>query len=398
MKSLLLAGLLLTVGVGVALSLSPPLPGGSADTALSDREIERLIEQLGSASFAVREEATRKLAERPDAIPALRRALKSSDLEVARRAARILKEARLESAVALARLTDLAKNGQVDEAVELLAQRERWDDEVAAWQVMVEFAETLRDLEKRRFGRVTLADSPGLPINAFRRYPTSECPKLIRARQPVMERKIRPDLVVRAEDLVGQELPASNSYLVATGSVRIIPGLSTSVVLCGGPVEVELVRETVVVCDGDFTANRRAEDSLIIARGTVHCSGIVRDCRIITSARVHYADDTKVSGTQVQEKESKPLGFVKFFDPAGGGVEVVPAEGGVRVKAAAEGKPFARAGLRAGDVVTAVDGTEVRSPDTFRRLLRAKMALMEETMFQVRRGDKVVEIAVPYKD
>jgi HEAT repeat protein len=57
------------------------------------REIEKLVEQLADDNFDVREKATDKLrAFGGLAVPALRRALKSSDVEVAARAANCLKE------------------------------------------------------------------------------------------------------------------------------------------------------------------------------------------------------------------------------------------------------------------------------------------------------------------
>lgn len=53
---------------------------------------EQLIEKLGHEEYAVREEATRKLAEMGEkAVPALRKALQSEDLEVRIRAGRILR-------------------------------------------------------------------------------------------------------------------------------------------------------------------------------------------------------------------------------------------------------------------------------------------------------------------
>ena len=64
---------------------------------------------------------------------------------------------------------------------------------------------------------------------------------------------------------------------------------------------------------------------------------------------------------------------VRVFDPAKAGVEVTAGKGGVTVKKAHEGKPFAGV-LRAGDLVTAIGDAKVPSPEAFRRQLRAALA------------------------
>jgi hypothetical protein len=75
----LLLGLLPPAFLAVAGVVAGQEPDGKADS------IERLIEQLGSARIVVREKASLKLQKRDDALPALRQALKSSDLEIAMR-------------------------------------------------------------------------------------------------------------------------------------------------------------------------------------------------------------------------------------------------------------------------------------------------------------------------
>src|SRR6516165_9351291 len=118
-----------------------PLPCAGDEPTPAKRVIDELIAQLGDESFAVREAATKQLMEREDAIPALSRALKSRDAEVARRAREIRDVlARREKERAFARLADLVKCGAVDQAVEKFVRREKWDDETAGWQLFAELA------------------------------------------------------------------------------------------------------------------------------------------------------------------------------------------------------------------------------------------------------------------
>jgi S1-C subfamily serine protease len=113
---------------------------------------------------------------------------------------------------------------------------------------------------------------------------------------------------------------------------------------------------------------------------------------------VHIPKGADVVNSVIKENQPVPLGLVRFFDPAQAGIRVEAAKEGVRVKDAAVDKPFAQVGLKAGDIILTLGGTAVESPDSFRRLLRRKIAEGGQTVFKLRRGEKVLEIAVPLKD
>lgn len=108
-----------------------------------------------------------------------------------------------------------------------------------------------------------------------------------------------------------------------------------------------------------------------------------------------YAFPGSFSSSKLAEKEPKPLGFIRFFDPAEVGIKVESAEGGARVKSAEKGKRFAAAGLRDDDLITAVNGKDVKDAESFRRLLRASLAVDGETVLKVRRDKQVTEVRVP---
>jgi S1-C subfamily serine protease len=164
-------------------------------------------------------------------------------------------------------------------------------------------------------------------------------------------------------------------------------------VFAGGPVNLgDTVGASVVVCDGDFTA-RDVEGCLIVARGDVRIKGGGTDSQILASGVVTFGEKRLAKFNQIKQ-EATPLGFVKWFDPASVGVVVEKAAGGVKVKQADEGKPFARAGLRAGDLAVAADGKKIDSPESFRRLLRAKVVMGDELTLEVRRDGKPVKVTV----
>jgi hypothetical protein len=168
MRRLLLVGLV-ALGLAASLGGGPPPPD-----ARPSPDVEELIRQLGDKSFRRREEAARQLRERDDAGPALRRAVQESrDPEVVRHAQQILADrAARDSERALARLNELANNGEIEQAVELLVRRPHWDDEAAAWQAMTGLAERLIRLGRKEFGaKLERPQRDGyFPAGDFRRF------------------------------------------------------------------------------------------------------------------------------------------------------------------------------------------------------------------------------------
>jgi hypothetical protein len=380
----------------VALCFAPSVSPCAAKEPAVEQEIDALIAQLGSDRFEVREAVTRRLAERDDAIPALRRALKSPDAEVVRRAGKILDAlTRREEKRALAAFADLAKGGAVDRAVEKFVRRDRWEDEAAGWQVLADLEDKLADLERKAYGKsewphgdrrrkfnpsnlTRLADAAGLPS-----------PGTGRGAPHLWEMHA----VLRAEEIQKGLL---NDFLIALSGGAAIPSelFNSSIFACGS-ITSSGVSDSLFVCDGDITLTGSIRRSLVIARGTISCEGRVDSSRLISCGEVRLKYPKIVTDSKIVEKESKPLGFVKFFDTADVGITVETAEVGARVKSAEKGKPFAASGVRANDLITEVNGQAVKDAESFRRLLRAGLAVDGETVLKVRRDKQVSEVRVP---
>jgi hypothetical protein len=90
--------LALLIGLGLALLISLPSPAGES----ADKEkIDKLIDQLGSDSFAQRKKAVKELAAiGPPALEGLRKAAKSEDAEVRKQAEELVKKIEKEAASA----------------------------------------------------------------------------------------------------------------------------------------------------------------------------------------------------------------------------------------------------------------------------------------------------------
>ena len=78
------------IGGALIVLLGSELAWGQELPRLQDKPISELVRMLGSERFAEREAAERALTNRDDVLPELRRALKSNDAEIVRRATRIL--------------------------------------------------------------------------------------------------------------------------------------------------------------------------------------------------------------------------------------------------------------------------------------------------------------------
>jgi S1-C subfamily serine protease len=89
-------------------------------------------------------------------------------------------------------------------------------------------------------------------------------------------------------------------------------------------------------------------------------------------------------------------GYITFFELSTVGVEVKMADKAVQVTAVAEGKPFADAGVRDGDIIAEVNGKKPDSAESLRRLLRDALAIGDAAV-KFQRGGKTqtVRISLP---
>ncbi len=288
------ATLLLTVPIGfLGLVLTLPdarapaadaAPGpGEADRA----RIERWVAQLGADDFDAREAATSWLEDHPEASPWLRKALQSDDSEVCKRARDILqsldrKHARRELDKALV----LAKDGRIDEAAELLVRWQGHDDGQKGWEAVY-----------RAACRAVDAATPGYASGDFldlKKFPVSGSGHDLLAGQPtevafpcttIPEAK-NTRYLMRGEEiqLDDRRLGGRMSIIVASRKVRLTcPPVMADVVVCGGPVQVNQIDYSVIICDGDFTALSGLGYCVVIARGKVTCPDMVGAVFICTA-------------------------------------------------------------------------------------------------------------------
>jgi membrane-associated protease RseP (regulator of RpoE activity) len=175
-----------------------------------------------------------------------------------------------------------------------------------------------------------------------------------------------------------------------------------SVVLANGDVTARTAMdESVIICDGDVNlTDNHVATSLIVARGNITIKGSVTRSVLMAGGKVTLGEKPDDNGipahfTVIKEKEPNTLGVV-FFELSAIGVEVKLADSAVRVTAVTEGKPFAKAGIRAGDTISEVNGKKPDSAESLRRVLRDALAVGEATVI-LHRGEKTetVKVSLP---
>ncbi len=384
-----------------------PLSASGDQPDKAQVSVDELIRRLGSPQFKEREEATRLLLERKDAIPALRKIVATpGHPELVRRARLLLEQlAQRRQQRMLDRFRALVKAGAVDQCAELLARWPMGWEERGCWQITCNLQRTLFQLNKKRR---TDGDSKSL----FDLVPTPLVVTGTRiTKLPDPEEETL--LFVRGGEVQISKPGSFNLGVVASsGPVRLpIPAVA---IFAADSVRVEQVGplivsdgevtswdgawHSVIIARGDVTLRGGAKASLILAGGSVRAEGVLKDCLVVSGKSVLSAmprrKDAYINCT-IKENEPSPFGFVRFFDLVREGIVVESADRGVRVKIAGVGKPFAQAGLRAGDMITAVDGEPGLSPEVFRRLLRRGWVAEEGVALRVLRGGHTLEIWVP---
>jgi PDZ domain len=179
--------------------------------------------------------------------------------------------------------------------------------------------------------------------------------------------------------------------------VRCSEGVFFSIISAAGDVEVGELHDSVVICDGAVTVKDGPSRSLIVARGPVRCSGSFPIAGVVSSGgAVTFYTGLPRRDAFVARNERKHLGLLRFFEPEQVGVGVAPAKFAVRLSALDAKKAFAKAGLKEGDLVVSVDGSEVVTPKGFRRAVLRRLVEGGAAKLRVRRdGEWLTAFVTP---
>jgi hypothetical protein len=360
--------LVLFLAVALVATLTPAQEKEPAEKP----SVEQLIQRLTSDDFETREAATRALKERPDALPQLRKALTSDDPELRRRAAEVIEEHQTRDGKRqVRRALSFLKSGEIDTFVDLVTSLEPpLDDEIC--QAMCALVEAIVD-------KANKGDTAKRALPAVREISEKKPSENLNQKQLGDYHKILVGRLV-ARDL-NKKSQIDRCIIVSKEKVELDEGgwFRNNILFTNGDLIVPLVPlyTSVIICDGSIKGNPVVAGSIVIARSK--------------------ANHVTIDGVAVVNHD-QILSLVKFFDPLQLGIEAGETKGGVAVKQLQDGKPFAAAGVREGDLLTAIDGAAVDSPDSFRRLLRARRAAGGEFLLKLRRADATKEVTVRLTD
>jgi hypothetical protein len=392
----------------------------NGDPAQSELQIQELIEQLGSKNDEIKVEAAKKLPLLDEARPALEKALKSGDPEVAKRVQQIINAIDERDAAAwLAKVAALAQLGQVDQLVEQVVYSWQSKRKDAAWEVIGELAFKLINWEKQQFKRCKLewmlsngkkspqpfADIGGLRLQGFQGEEA--------ASEFFFTNGLEHSYLVRAEKIVIKNATGRGILVSATSISVSGEGYGDGIFFANDCVSLRPLGG-LVVCDGEF--HGQPLNALVIARqgvtlfklanSVVLSSGPVRwvhnqpsivNSTIISTSTVEIPAGAKVIDSVIKQNQPDALGPVKFFEVGQAGILVKNEKDAVRIQKVHADMIFAEAGLQAGDIILTLDKTPVKSVDSFRKQLRHSLAVRKQLVFEVRRAEKIVTISVKNK-
>ena len=366
--------------------------------ALADEPIRKpqvpladLIQQLASPQFATREAATQELVGRLDGAGALRTAALSANAEIARRAKGILVERQVRSVQSAC---ELGKRGSLDLMVErLVAAVEAPDATVGQGILDVQWA--LIDRVGYELPKLTAFEPKPLLGRSFEQNfgKNSEFPIRMISDREIIQEPFGYYVVV-ASTLNSNNL-MGRSMVVVAGKIRI-PNFHSSVILTNGDlIGNDFANNCVLVSDQniEFTG---IHNSIVIARKSVKCKSPISKNVIIAGDQLNMPKTLRADlQNYIKENDHFALNFVHFFEPTDAGIEVTATQGGVAVAKLLDGQPPKKAGLKVGDIITAVDGKATTDLETFRRLLR-RGTVLEETKFAVKRDGKEITVTASF--
>ncbi|MCI0637811.1 MAG: PDZ domain-containing protein [Gemmataceae bacterium] len=376
----------------------------------AEAEIEKLIAQLGSPQYTAREEATRALLKLGElALPFLKKAIDSKDNEIQRRAQQILDQVNI-------RLTEQAirrvVGGGIDQLVERLVMKKvmvsakDWSD-----LVMLAEAASFNSTAKRARGLKSaryLNHEPVITDQLTTRG--MNCARVLAHR--VIDRgkghvSATSDSIIVCTGPV-EIGPVSNCLIFANGKTTLKLQVIDSIIFCDDDVEISSLHNSVVLARGAVRTD--CFDSVVLGRGPISAAAITRTLvHAKAPVAIGVADksvmrsegavtvDISVRDNIIEEKTGhEALELFTFFEAARLGIQVALLQSELRVTHVEPKTPFARAGLKAGDVIVRMDKKKPVSAEEFRRLLRKK-ELEGRTTLSVRRAEDTLEVVVVFR-
>jgi PDZ domain len=277
-------------------------------------------------------------------LPFLKTAFKSNDAEQRRRAEAL--HAQIYESWIQMRAERAAKYG-IDVIVERMVHRGK-DLTEEEWDVFANIVEKIRAETK---WRETLPRKKylQLPITLD---PNDKDPRLRASR-------LLTKGIVRSLETDGG---IHNTLAICNGDVKVVGGISSAILFVNGDIHRDTtINSSLVVCDGIANIYNVPERSVIISRGSVN---------IVYPASAKY--------TTILDNYRNSIPGLRFFFVSDLGLHL-SGDGKkyhdmVSVATLQKDSLLEKAGIKAGDVISSINGKEFTHPDQARRLFRNAMA------------------------
>lgn len=160
-------------------------------------------------------------------------------------------------------------------------------------------------------------------------------------------------------------------------------GAHESIVIATGSVRLTNCEACVIVCPGNVEVGGGGQVSVVVTAGGIVSYGNVGDVRWFKDGGIP------------REQDAAFFRAWKLYSASEAGAELWSAFGVVGVRAVAPDSPTARAGVKPGDLLTAIDGTPIRSVREANRLLCRATVTSGTTQLTIIRGRNRHESLVP---
>jgi len=364
---------------------------GQEGSKSEKQKISELINQLGVDKYRDRESAHQALLARDDAYPELRRALPTLNAEAQRRVRLILTEFDRRR---VKLFLQYGREGRVDLFIEWSSLIGKNVDPEIYWQCALDIA---WNLLKQSRNETEIRDwEKYSPAPTYERF-LKDRPRFINENDTLETALLPTHLTIRnSSEIKGNDV--RNSLLVSAGSARLDQFVSHNILFTLGDVKVNRGMKNLIVTDGNVDM-RSSNDDVIAAHGKTSIVIDLRSRRIrgqpigrraIPSDRRNEESEYDllyrpgepprrifvpplegIDGPDglADESPTRRSAMIRFFEVADIGIGLADDDE-PRVTSMEANSPLAKAGLKLGDVIVAIDGTNVDNASAARRNLR----------------------------
>ena len=366
-------------------SMTVALQQGHADRAAAQdkkptekvtaTEVEALVKQLGDNSFAIRDQASRRLEQTPGALAQLRPFLKHDVLEVRRRVSELVEKLSAKNFKSLLReIVERKQDVPLDLLIDVVVEnRERMDED--DWKGVLNAIACVRtNLLPDPKAKTRVPD----PKDGFMQFPLVRGESLERSDRPFRKKVVGSS--IRATHLTLSVAITSSSYepsnplksiVLANGGILMF-ACSSCLVFSNEDIKGQTLNNSMVIARGSVDVTRLTADnhivkSLVFSGGDINCDQLV-DSTAIAAGRVKA---NRVTRSAVFEQGAKAA-RVSYFSMKAVGLTLAAEGKAFRVEKVLDGSRASKCGFRVGDVLIIHAPSGLAELDTVIRRLVAK--------------------------